>query len=376
MLRLSFRPTEITANGEKLAAMAELSNNGYKIEELADGDFMVSIRHDKSKDIIVSGDGDKQTEIDDSQMQYSGQWQLIKVKEAIGGSVNVSNEKDATVCYTFTGNQVRLLGSVAPDGGWADVYLDGKKQLTLIDCWSPSQRDTQLLYYRSGLENKQHELKIVVCGKGNLISKGSKIYVDALQFSNAEADRNFGAGGGTTETQRMIFGYPLRKDYIDSKGNTWRPATEWIIRSGYGMDTVDKSWWIKRRSMYIGNTPDQELYRYGAHGNDFWANITVGEGEYYVRLKFADTPLHPFLERNKEGGKISHTVTVKINDKEVISKMNITKEAGGDFLAVDKLIKNIKPENGIIEVWFLGSDEYGAAVQAMEVGLMSKLKNE
>jgi hypothetical protein len=94
-----------------------------------------------------------------------------------------------------------------------------------------------------------------------------------------------------------------------------------------------------------------------------------------VRLKFADTPLHPFLERNKEGGKISHTVTVKINDKEVINKMNITKEAGGDYLAVDKLFKNIKPENGIIEVWFLGSDEYGAAVQALEVGLMRNLND-
>jgi hypothetical protein len=56
--------------------------------------------------------------------------------------------------------------------------------------------------------------------------------------------------------------------------------------------------------------------------------------------------------------------------------MNITKAAGGDFRAVDKLIKNIEPENGIIEVWFIGSDEYGAAVQAMEIGLMSELKNE
>lgn len=371
LLRLSFKPIEITANGKKLPLLLELGRNGYKVEELSDGDFMVGIRHDKSKNIVVIGDGDKQTETDDSQMQHSGQWKRAEIKNSIGGSVNVSNQKDAAANYTFTGNQVRVLGSVMPDGGLAEVYLDGKKQLTLIDCWSPSQRNAQLLYCRSGLENKQHELKIVVCGKGNLVSKGKNIYIDALQFSDAEADRNFGSGGGTTETQRWIFGYPLRKDYIDSKGNKWQPATEWVIRSGYGTDTVEKSWWTKRRSMYIGNTKDEELYRYGVHGKDFWANITVAPNKkYYVKLKFADTPLHPFLERNKEGGKISHTVTVKINDKEVISKMNITKEAGGDYSAVDKLIKNIKPENGIIEVWFLGSDEYGAAVAAMEVGLM------
>jgi hypothetical protein len=171
----------------------------------------------------------------------------------------------------------------------------------------------------------------------------------------------------------MIFGYPLRYDYIDSQGNAWRPATEWIIRSGYGKDTVAKSWWTKRRSMYIGNTDDPELYRYGAHGKDFWTNITVGPGKYYVRIKFADTPLHWFLEKAKNGGMVSHTVTVKINEKEVISKMNITQAAGGSFRAVDRLFKNIEPENGIIEVWFIGEDENGASVQALEVGPMSEL---
>ena len=41
----------------------------------------------------------------------------------------------------------------------------------------------------------------------------------------------------------MIFGYTGRQDYIDSKGNAWKPATEWVIRSGYGTDTVEKAWW-------------------------------------------------------------------------------------------------------------------------------------
>ena len=63
---------------------------------------------------------------------------------------------------TFEGNQVRLLGSVGPEGGLADVYLDGKKQLTLIDCWNPAVRHKQLLYYKNGLENAKHELKIIV----------------------------------------------------------------------------------------------------------------------------------------------------------------------------------------------------------------------
>ncbi|MEN6383773.1 MAG: malectin domain-containing carbohydrate-binding protein [Phycisphaerales bacterium] len=345
VLRLAFEPETITADGGKLAKLSVLRKNGFAIRPLPDGDFLVNIRHDGKKNIEVQGENDTQTEV-------------------------AAND---SMTFKFNGNQARLVGSVAPDGGLAEVWLDGKKQLTMIDCWNPAKREKQLLYYINGLPNGDHEIKVVPQNKGNLISKGNKIYITSIQSNDAQADRDFGQGSGPTTTQRMIFGYPLRNDYIDSKGNAWRPATEWIIRSGYGKDTVVESWWTKRRSMYIGNTEDQELYRYGAHGKEFWANLTVGDGLYYVKLKFADTPLHPFLERAGDWKKISHTLSVKINGKEVISKMNITKEAGGDFLAIDKLIKDIKPQKGGIEVRFIGEDEFGASVAAMEVGLMSEL---
>ena len=35
----------------------------------------------------------------------------------------------------------------------------------------------------------------------------------------------FGGGGGPTDTQQMIFGYP-RPQYVDSQGQAWLPATE------------------------------------------------------------------------------------------------------------------------------------------------------
>jgi hypothetical protein len=53
--------------------------------------------------------------------------------------------------------------------------------------------------------------------------------------------------------------------------------------------------------------------------------------------------------------------------------MNIAEYAGGIFKAADKVIKNIKPKNGIIEVSLKGCDEYGAIIQALELGLMSDL---
>ena len=42
--------------------------------------------------------------------------------------------------FAFEGNQVRLIGQADPDGGKADVYLDGARQLCGIDCWCPDLR--------------------------------------------------------------------------------------------------------------------------------------------------------------------------------------------------------------------------------------------
>jgi hypothetical protein len=372
VLRLAFKPTEITSDGKPLSLQPDSRNNGYTLQVLKDGDWIVRIRHDLLKNIVVKGKDDPQQQIDDGEIKFQGKWEKKKDENAISSELHWASEKDASFNYTFTGNQVRVLGCVDEEGGLADVYLDGQKQSTLIDCWNPKQRCKQLLYSRSGLENGKHEIKITAQGKGNLISKGANVYIDILQYSDAVADSNFGRGSGPKETQRMIFGFTGRQDYIDSKGNAWKPATEWVIRTGYGTDTVEKAWWTHRRSMYIGKTKDEELYRYGVHGKEFWANITVAPGKYYVLLKFAETPLHTFLERDKNGNRVSHTMDVLINDKKVMDKVNITQAAGGIFKAYDRVFTDIEPENGIIEIWFVGGDDSEAMVQAIEVGPMSE----
>jgi hypothetical protein len=374
LLRLAFEPVSITADGEVLRKLPDLKSNGFTIQKLTHGDCIVQIRHDGATSIVVTGENDPQQQIDDDNLTYKGNWDATKRAKTLDSTIHVTSQKNALMTFTFTGNQVRLIGSVDPEGGLADVYIDGDKQLTLIDCWNPQPRDKQLLYYLNGLTNEKHEFRIVARGKGNPISKGGNIYIDAVQYSDATADADFGQGSGPTHAQRMIFGYAERCDYIDTHGHAWKPATEWIIRTGYGADTVKESWWTKRRSMHIANTEDQELYRYGVHGKELWANLTVGPGKYYVTLKFAETPLHTVLERNKSGGRITHTMDILINDKKVISRMNVAEAAGGLFKALDCTFTDIEPEKGTIEIRFVARDEYGAMIQAVEIGPMSELR--
>ncbi len=104
-----------------------------------------------------------------------------------------------------------------------------------------------------------------------------------------QAQTGLGEGGGPQDTQRRIFGYTGRTDYVDSEGRAWRPGTEFILPAGLGVDSVAASWWTERRHLAMDNTPDPELYRYGIHGRDFTVYFTVGPGQYHVRLKFAET---------------------------------------------------------------------------------------
>ena len=132
--------------------------------------------------------------------------------------------------FQFSGNQVRLLGVVGPDGGWADAFVDGVKQPTLVECWNPTVRHEQPIFLKNGLTNGPHELKIVVRGEKNPLARGSQIGIESAQYSAAMGDAGFGSGGGPKGAQRLIFGYTGREDYIDSKGDAWRPGTEFVTR--------------------------------------------------------------------------------------------------------------------------------------------------
>lgn len=363
VLRLSFAPTSVKANGTALSLRSSLSANGYTLKALSNGDQILTVRHDGTTSVVIEGN-DPQESVDDSGLTFTGTWQTSTNSNDNGGSCRYASTAGASMSYIFTGNQVRLLGRVSADGGKADVYVDGVKQLAGIDFWNPSTRYQQVLYYRNGLSAGQHTLKITTTGTKNPYSSGTRVYVDAVQWSNATGNAGYGEGGGPTDTQRMIFGYTAREDYTDSAGNKWRPGLEVITRLGANVDTVPATWWTQPVACDITGTSDSELYRYGTHARDFTVNLTVGPGTYHVRLKFCAA-----------NGIDTRTncVTIFLNGAKVVNKMDVGATAGTIRNAVDLVFNNISPRNGVIDLRFVGGDvENGvigeAFVQAIEVG--------
>ncbi len=355
---MAFAPAQVTAGGKPLALRRDLAANGYEVKPLTGGDWILSIRHDGYTDVLVEGD-DPQQVADDTQLRYEGDWSVATHEGDLGGRIHVASPAGASVSFTFTGNQVRLVGAVGPDGGKAQVYLDDVKQLVGIDCWCPQQRRQQILYYKNGLKPGTHTLKVVAQGNKNALSQGAQVWVDALQWSTAEGDSGFGEGGGPTTAQRVIFGYPSRTDYVDSRGNEWRPATEFIVRLGKRVCAVTNAWWIEPRTKDIANTPDPELYRYGIHARDVTAYFTVGPGRYHTRIKLAET---------RETKLRYRLLSIELNGEPVVDGLDIAATAGGLHRAVDIVFNDVEPRNGVIAIRLKNRHAGEAIVQGIEVG--------
>lgn len=362
VLRLAYSPNAVRANGKELSLRPDLTANGYTVRNLPGGDCIVSIRHDGATEVSLTGP-DPQKIADDRQMALEGTWNLSRHPEDYEGGSHVASQAGASVSYTFTGNQVRLLGRVSRAGGRADVYVDGAKQLVPVDCFSPIALHQQILYYRNGLANGSHTLRVVVRGEHNPASEGDEVYVDGVEYSAATGESGNGQGGGPKGFQRLLFGYTNRADYLDSQGSLWRSGTEFIVRTGDLTDAVAKTWWTMRQAVFVKDTPDPELYRYGVHWPDFTVNVTVGPGSYHVRLKFAETQ---YQGPNQRG------ITIYLNGDRVTEDLDVWATAGESNKAVDLVYSDVRPQNGVIAIRFEGATVHGckgeAMVQAIEVG--------
>src|SRR5262249_15170670 len=74
VLRLSFVPTSIRADGRHFARVPNLNERGYVLTPLENGDCIVTISHDGRKRIVVEGP-DPQEVTDVSAFELSGHWE-------------------------------------------------------------------------------------------------------------------------------------------------------------------------------------------------------------------------------------------------------------------------------------------------------------
>jgi hypothetical protein len=347
VFRLAFVPRSVTADGVALPRRDDLAANGFTIKPLACGDWAVSIRHDGARRVVTEGD-DPQEWLSAARLACEGAWTDAARIEGQSASCRETSQPGAAVRVRFRGNQVRLIGRVGSAGGLADVWIDGIRQRAPVDTWTPAPLAGQTLFAASGLAQGEHELRLVARGAHNPRSSGTAVWLEGLQWSAATGAVDFGEGQGPTDAQRWIFGYPKRDDYVDSTGRRWKPGCEFVVRSGDGTDSVAAAWHITPVRGQIAGTPDDQLYRYGIHGRELIAQATVAPGWYTVRLHFAAT-------RGVDARR--SLISVWINGSEALARLNVAARAGGPNRALILAFPRIEPQQGVIEVRFVGASD-------------------
>ncbi|MBA2557384.1 MAG: Ig-like domain-containing protein, partial [Chloroflexi bacterium] len=117
-------------------------------------------------------------------------WDRDTHSSASGGAYSASQKAGSRKRFTFTGTNVAIVGRRAPDGGYADVYLDGVKQAPALNFYSASAQWRVTMWSRTGLTNRSHTLEVVVRGTRPSGSKGAWVYLDAYQIGTTMYQEN------------------------------------------------------------------------------------------------------------------------------------------------------------------------------------------
>jgi hypothetical protein len=118
----------------------------------------------------------QQIRAEDPECHWTGSWSERKWENRPSMA---SVKKGDEVSMNFTGSAVAVMGVDTPKGGYADVYLDGKKVDRLNAYTDPRTHDTAL-WHRYGLENTKHTLRIVVAGEADPRSEGTEIWIERV----------------------------------------------------------------------------------------------------------------------------------------------------------------------------------------------------
>jgi hypothetical protein len=114
--------------------------------------------------------------VTDARWQWQGEWKRGEEKSVWAASETAGSEAS----IGFEGTGAMLVGAYRDDGGYAEVYLDGKKVADTDGYVAGGNRNHESLWHADNLQPGKHTLRLVVSGKRYARSKGAWIYLHRL----------------------------------------------------------------------------------------------------------------------------------------------------------------------------------------------------
>ncbi len=146
-------------------------------------------------------------------------------------------------------------------------------------------------------------------------------------------------------------------NYTDSSNNTWVPDVNSSVTISAGSSVSHPS-----PPPTITNTSDPTLYQSERYGTFSYTFSNLPAGYYTVTLLFAE------IIYNVAGKRL---FDVSINGEQVLTDFDIFADAGGEFIADNKIYANVAPNSaGQIVIQFTGttdSPDHNAKISAVEI---------
>jgi hypothetical protein len=125
-----------------------------------------------------------------AEARYTGAWGEAKHPHYYSGMAKVSSNEGSQVEWTFPGADIYWRAEAAPDGGLADVFVDGKFERTVDLYFGDCELPYQFAFIKRGLDtNGVHTIRVAVRGARNPDSRGTM--VRHIAFEEAADSRRF-----------------------------------------------------------------------------------------------------------------------------------------------------------------------------------------
>jgi hypothetical protein len=156
---------------------------------------------------------------------------------------------------------------------------------------------------------------------------------------------------GSSREVRILCGQ--RKPHTDRLGHVW------------GVDRYfEGGSYAERQLRFMTRTSDPAIFQ-NARSGDFFYHIPLPAGVYELHLYFSETVYGPGTSTG--GGENSRVFNITANSKPILTAFDIVSDAGGAYIADERIFKDISPaSDGKLHLAFL-SQRAQAVVSAIEV---------
>ena len=235
---------------------------------------------------------DNTTGAGNNQFNYQGSWSYGFQSGAYNNDNHWSSSTNDYYTFQFSGQQVRVYASMAPNAGIAAFSVDNGAE-TYLDTYAAIRTDDVFLFATPTLANGTHTLKVRVTGLKNAASTGYNVPADRVDVVSGgtavgqgiykivnvnngldlEVNSASLADGGTVDTYPDVPGANNEHWNLMAVGD----GSYRIVNVNSGLDLE-----VSGASKSNGGTVDQWEDSGSGATNEHWKAVAVGDGSYKI----------------------------------------------------------------------------------------------